>query len=219
LIAKYYRSAEWTNLSPATQGTYRGILERFRVDHADKPVDRLERHHVRDLMSAKANTPSAANNLLSLLRILMRFAVEEGWRKDDPTLGVKKLKIKSAGFHCWADDELETFERHWPIGTRERLAFALSIYTFQRRGDVIRMGRQHLAQGHLTIVQRKTKVKLTLPVHSDLQRMIDATPSGNLTFLVTSQGHPFTDAGFGNWFRDVMQGGRTSRAMRRARAS
>jgi len=47
LIAKYYRSAEWTNLSAATQSTYRGILERFRADHGDKPVDRLERHNVR----------------------------------------------------------------------------------------------------------------------------------------------------------------------------
>jgi integrase/recombinase XerD len=27
-------------------------------------------------------------------------------------------------------------------------------------------------------------------------------PSGHLTFLVTSQGKPFTPAGFGNWFRD-----------------
>ena len=203
LIAKYYRSAEWANLSDATKATYRGIVERFRTAHGDKPVHKLERHHVRDLMAAKSNTPSAANSLLSLLRILMRFAVEEGWRKDDPTLGVKPLRIKSEGFHCWTDEEIETFERRWPIGTPQRLAFALLLHSFQRRGDVIRLGRQHIAQGHLTIVQRKTKAKLTLPVHPDLQRIIDATPSGNLTFLVTSQGQPFTDAGFGNWFRDA----------------
>jgi site-specific recombinase XerD len=152
LIAKYYRSAEWASLSDATKATYRGILERFRVDHGDKPVHRLERRHIRDLMAAKANTPSAANNLLSMIRILMRFAIEEGWRKDDPTLGVKLLRIKSEGFHCWTDDELETFERRWPIGTRERLAFALLLYSFQRRGDVIRLGRQHVQNGFLKVV-------------------------------------------------------------------
>ena len=81
--------------------------------------------------------------------------------------------------------------------------FALLLYSFQRRGDVIRMGRQHVNHGELTVVQRKTKAKLTIPVHPDLQRIIDATPSGNLTFLCTSHGHPFTDAGFGNWFREV----------------
>jgi integrase len=154
-------------------------------------------------MAAKANTPSAANSLLTMLRILMRFAVEEEWRRDDPTLGIKPLRIKSEGFHCWTDEELEAFERRWPIGTPQRLAFALLLYSFQRRGDVIRMGRQHVNHGELTVVQRKTKAKLTIPVHPDLQRIIDATPSGNLTFLCTSHGHPFTDAGFGNWFREA----------------
>jgi integrase len=203
LIAKYYRSAEWVGLSESTQATYRGILERFRQDHGDKPVALLERKHVRAMLANKANTPSAANNLLSIVRILMRFAVEEEWRKDDPTLGIERLKIKSGGFHCWTDDELETFERHWPVGTMQRLSFALLLYSFQRRGDVVRLGRQHMVQGHLHIAQRKTKAKLIIPVHPDLQRIIDATPSGNLTFLVTSHGHPFTDAGFGNWFRDA----------------
>ena len=148
------------------------------MTRGSKPVNQLERHHVRDIMAARANTPSAANNLLSLLRILMHFAIEEGWRKDNPTLGIKKLKIRSGGFHCWTDEELETFERHWPIGTPQRLAFALLLYSFQRRGDVIRMGRQQVVQGCLTIVQHKTKAKLTIPVHPDLQRIIDATPSG-----------------------------------------
>jgi hypothetical protein len=54
LIAKYYRSAEWANLSDATKATYRGVLEHFRADHGDKPVHRLERHKVRDLVAAKA---------------------------------------------------------------------------------------------------------------------------------------------------------------------
>jgi hypothetical protein len=62
--------------------------------------------------------------MVRMIRTLMRFTVDEG-SKDDPTLGIKMLKIKSDGFHCWTDEELETFERHWPIGTRERLAFAL----------------------------------------------------------------------------------------------
>ena len=113
-------------------------------------------------------------------------------------VGIKALKIKSEGFHYWTDEKLETFERHWPIGTMQRLAFALLIYSFQRRGNVVRLGRQHLGQGCFTFVQHKTGARLTIPVHPDLQRIIDATPSGNLTSLVTSHGQPFTNAGFGN---------------------
>ena len=113
-------------------------------------------------MARRANTPAAANNMVRMIRLLMRFAIDEGWRKDDPTLGIKMLKIKSDGFHCWTYDELEAFERRWPIGTRKRLAFALLLYSFQRRGDVIRLGRQHISDGCLTIVQHKTRAKLTI---------------------------------------------------------
>jgi site-specific recombinase XerD len=41
--------------------------------------------------------------------------------------------------------------------------------------------------------------KPTLP---QLAEVIDASPTGDLTFLVTSAGKPFTAAGFGNWFRE-----------------
>ena len=39
-------------------------------------------------------------------------------------------------------------------------------------------------------------------MHPELRRIIDATPSRHLTFLVNEFGAPFTAAGFGNWFRD-----------------
>lgn len=42
----------------------------------------------------------------------------------------------------------------------------------------------------------------TLPIVPVLQEILDASPSGDLTFLVTEHGKPFTDAGFGNWFGD-----------------
>jgi hypothetical protein len=41
-----------------------------------------------------------------------------------------------------------------------------------------------------------------LPVLPALQRIIDASPCGEMTFLVNDLGRPFTDAGFGNWFHD-----------------
>jgi integrase len=44
--------------------------------------------------------------------------------------------------------------------------------------------------------------KLVLPILPVLQEIIDASPVGELTFLVNEFGRAFTDAGFGNWFRD-----------------
>ncbi len=39
---------------------------------------------------------------------------------------------KSREFHTWTEGEIEQFEERWSIGTRERLAFDLLLYTGQR---------------------------------------------------------------------------------------
>jgi integrase len=94
-----------------------------------------------------------------------------------------RIPIKRDGFHTWTDDEIAQFEAHHPIGTKPRLALALLLYTAQRRGDVVKMGRQHIRDGVLTVKQQKTGITLAIPVHSHLQAVLDATPSAHLTFL------------------------------------
>jgi len=138
-----------------------------------------------------------------MIRTLMRFAVEEGWRKDNPTADVRPIRIRSEGFHTWSEVEIAAFEKRWEIGTRERLALSLLLYTGQRRGDVIHMGRQHLNNGRLHVVQSKTGVRLAIPIHANLECVLAETSIENMTFLTTSAGHPFSPAGFGNWFREA----------------
>jgi integrase len=78
------------------------------------------------------------------------------------------------------------------------------------------MGEQHITREYdpeedrevetLSWVRKKTEhrtgLELAIPVHPELRRIIDATPSKHLTFLVTELGASFTVAGFGGWFRD-----------------
>jgi integrase len=201
LVVKFYRSAEWAGLASSTQVTYGRILERFRAEYGDKPVASLQREHVRAILAKKAATPQAANNLRKLIRLLMRFAVEEGSRRDDPTMGVAAIRTRSDGFHTWTEDEIATFEDQWPIGTKQRLAMALALYTGQRRSDLVQMGRQHVRNGRIQVTQQKTRAKLVIPLHPELQAVLDATPSEHLTYLTTAFGQPFTPAGFGGWFR------------------
>lgn len=65
-----------------------------------------------------------------------------------------------------------------------------------------RMGRQHLRNGATRVIQQKTGWAGEIPIPPELARVLDAVPAGNLTFLVTEAGAPFTAAGFGNAFRD-----------------
>jgi integrase len=215
LAIAYYDSAAFKALnSDSTQGVYRNIIERFCHEtdkegqtYGDKSAVTMKAKHVEKLMEARADKPDSANGLRKVLREMMKVAIKLGWREDDPTQGVKKIKPKKkGGFHRWADTDIAQFEQRHAIGTKARLAMALGLYTGQARQDVILMGEQHITDEVLGWVRKKTEDKtgfeLAIPVHPELRQIIDATPRKHLTFLVTELGAPFTAAGFGNWFRD-----------------
>jgi integrase len=106
-----------------------------------------------------------------MLRQLLNHAVDQGMLETNPTFGIK-LKSKSQGFHTWTEDEIAQFEARWPIGTKQRLAFGLLLYTAQCRGDVITMGRQHVRNGVLYVTQSKTGVSLEIPIHPTLAEIM-----------------------------------------------
>ena len=89
--------------------------------------------------------------------------------------------------------------------SRARLAMDILLNTAQRRSDIIRMGRQHVRGGFLTIRQSKTGTEVSTPVMGRFADVLDAVKHGHLTYLVTAQGKPFTDAGFTNWFREMVK--------------
>jgi integrase len=202
LAISYYNSLGFRSLKPSSQAIYRRIIDRFCREHGDKRVATLQREHIVKLMAARAEKPGSANGLHKVLRAMMQHAVETGLRADDPTRNVKVIRVKSDGYHSWTESEIGQFEARHIIGSRARLAFALLLYTGQRRSDVVRMGRQHIRDGALQVRQLKTGAELSIPVHPELDAIIAETPTNHLTFLTTQFGQPFTAAGFGNWFRE-----------------
>lgn len=202
LIAAYYGTPEFTGLRDSTKATYRGILERFREQHGEKRVATIERKHIKAIIGAMAETPSAANNLLDRIKALMGLALDIGMRKDDPTVRLRGFRVQGEGFHTWTEDEIGRFEQRHPLGTKARLALALMLYTGQRRSDAVTMGWQHVSGNRIEVCQQKTSARLSIRMHRNLQAVLAATPRENLTFLVTEYGKPFRPAGFGNWFRE-----------------
>ena len=167
----------------------------------DCRVAHLGRARFEKMVAEKVLTPWAARNFVKVLRTLMRFAIANGYRTDDPTAGAKMPRIRTDGYASWGEEHIATFEACHYVGTRARLAFALLLFSAQRRRDVVIMGRQHLRSGYLHIRQHKTGVELAIPLHPQLRAILDATPT-NMTFLTTDAGKPFSAAGFGNLFRD-----------------
>src|SRR5262249_47446820 len=122
--------------------------------------------------------------------------------KVNPTIGVKLLKGKNDkdGFHTWTNEEITRFEKRWPVGARQRLALDLLLYTGLARGDVVRLGRQHVANGVITFRMEKGRGDGVVypPVLPILAATIAASKMGDLTSLVTERGTPFVQERFAN---------------------
>jgi integrase len=201
VVAEYFDSQSFfTSKSPGTQRMRRGILERFRARYGDRPFALLPAEWIELLLDEKP--PHAARSWLATLRSLCQFAVKRRYVRTDPTANIKQRAIKGDGFHTVTEEEIAQFEAHYPIGSKARLALALLLYTGQRRSDVVRMGRQHIRDGVLTVKQQKTGITLAIPVHPHLQTVLDATPSEHLTFLVTATGKPYGGNAFTEQFRN-----------------
>jgi len=208
VIVSYYSSAAWRSLAPATQRTYRGVLEALREAHADKPLAGLQREHIKALAEEKARLggPTAANRLLSILAILLDLALDLGWTRANPARTVKKLRHRGEGFHTWAEDEVAAFRQRWPLESRQRLAFELLLCTAQRSADVRQMRSSQVGEGSVSLSQQKRKTPLRIPLLPELRAALAAAPViGSATILVTAFGRPFTEKGFGNFVKKACE--------------
>jgi integrase len=198
-IVGYYQSLAFRELAPSTQYQRRLILEKVRNEVGERQIAGLDGKLVARRFSGMK--PVAARGWLKALRGLLEFAVAEGFRTDNPIQGIKLTKHRERSYHPWTPEEIAQFEAHHPIGTKPRLAFALLLDTVQRRGDVIRLGPQHVRDGAIHIRQQKTGRELVIPIRPSLQAVLDATVCEHLTFLVAEHGKPYTGTNFSHTFR------------------
>ena len=168
LAANYFSSAEFRRLDPVSQRTRRSIIEDCLREPRkpgsedvmrDCPINLLSAAHVKMLRDRKASSPGAANNRRKWLSAMFGWAVENGFMRSNPARDTRRVKYASSGFHTWTVDEVRQYERRHPIGTKARLALALMLFLGVRRGDVVTLGRQHVKDGWLRIVPRKTRYK------------------------------------------------------------
>ena len=164
----------------------------------------LQRHHVARLIGDKASTPAVGNRLLRMLHILMRHAVEIGWRKDYPTIGVRKLREATGGFTTWEEAHIAAFLDHHKAGSLAHTALSLLLYTGQRRGDVVKLGHHNLRDGFLTFTQSKTGQDVAIPLHRDLASILGSLPPGP-AFITGERGKPMTPEAFTIRFRQMVK--------------
>ena len=201
-IASYYTSTSYQRLGESRKRSRRLILNKIAETSGNESVTDITKAHIQKAMDRRAKTPAAANEFLKSMRAVLDYLVGIEELRENVAKLVPYNSIKTDGFHIWSIGEVGQFVEHHGLGSQAALALALLLFTGQRRGDVIRMGPQHVRDDSLVLRQGKTGRDLAIPVLPALRDVINATKIGHLTYLTTAFGKPFSDAGFGNRFRD-----------------
>lgn len=217
LLQRYLAVPERFGSSSVTHSKVRRILERFADGRAERPIKGIRFDHI-DAIVAKGRIKTldangrkvggieAARKLRKELRRFFDFACKLDWIATNPVEHSQKVKVapgeRSRGFYTWTEADIATYRKHWPLGTKQRLAMELMLGTAQRKVDAIHLGRRHVRAGKFVIQQTKTGKLLRLPIAPQLAAAIDAMPASDATcFIMTAWGKPFSVKGFGGWFR------------------
>lgn len=206
LVETFYRSPAFQRLSPSTRATYSGIIDRFRQekDRGNKLVKDLRRRDVIAIMSSMSDTPAAANNLLRMLRMLMKLAIQLEWRDTDPTLGVDKFPT-GPGFHTWTEAEIARFYACHKPGTLAHTAMTLMLCTGAARADVVRLGWGNVAEDRIQYRRQKMLTRdgmlIDIRILPELAEVLSALPRDHFTFLQTRHGSSRSPKAFGGLMR------------------
>jgi integrase len=200
-------AASPTRLGPTkvTRAKVNSILERFVREHGARTVAGIEFEHVDAILAKRSQKVlvgkrmeggiDAARKLRKELVHMFAFAVKARMRSDNPILNSDKIRVaageRGKGFHSWSEDEIEQFRKAHKLGTKPRLAMELLLWSGQRRGDVHLFGDHNIVNGRIEMRQLREAIEAMPP------RPHDAT-----AFMLTAYGKPFSNAGFGNWFRE-----------------
>jgi hypothetical protein len=131
-------------LAESTRDARTGLIESLLGDNGERSFAALTRRVLREEL--KARTPVQAGNLLSALRHMIGWMIDEEHIEpdDDPTIGLKSGKAKasreSGGWVPWTEEDMAKYRARWPLGTEARLMFDILHYTHLRLGDASRFG-------------------------------------------------------------------------------
>lgn len=203
LLKQWMLSSDWEKTATSTRKQRENFLRRVIADNPKLPFKAITAEHIRAGRERRKATPGAANNFVKTMRALFRWAEGAGHVEKSPASDVKKVVVKTDGFTPWTVDDLAKFRKHWPLGTRQRVAVEILVNTGLRRGDAVKLGRQHVKDGVATIRAEKTGVDIYIPILPALQEAILHGPTSDLAFLCGANGRPMHKESFGMFFREA----------------
>jgi integrase len=191
LIDCFRGTAGWQARSESTRAKWDGLYRQTMEKARNAPLSAITPKVIRTGLDRRGHTPGQAQHFLNAMRALFRWAVKAQLVKTDPTAGIAALaRRRDAGIRPWSEEDVAAYEKRWPIGTRQRVWLDVLLYTGLRRGDAVRLGRQHVRDGIASIKTEKTGTIVTIPILPVLAETLAAGRCGDLAFISGARGQP-----------------------------
>jgi integrase len=204
LIESYLRGGAYTGLAEMSKPGYMSRLNAMREEHGHRSVVGLTKERIKKaFLESLTDRPAAQLDTLKKLRILIKHAIDENLLQHDPSVGIKRPKQKEV--RAWTDAEMAAFERRWPVGTKQRTAYALMLSAGTARVDVHRITWKQIDIDSVGYTRHKSGVAVDIGITADLRKALDAAPREHLTVINTAFGKPFTIDGFSGFMRDAIK--------------
>lgn len=192
LIAAYKASSAYTSLAERSKLDYDRHLDLIGDAWGTVRVGGISRRDCLELRDTMAAAPRQANYLAAVLRRLLSFAVDRGYRVDNPALRPGKLQ-EGEGFKAWPAEVLQRFlAAAYP---ELRQAIELVALTGQRPQDAVALTWGHVRGGGIMLAQLKTRERLWVPLYAPLRKLLETIPRRAAVILTTPTGRPWTQ----NW--------------------
>jgi hypothetical protein len=206
LITEYKASPEYLRRKPRTRVEYDRHMATLEGIWGPRLVSGVRAKHVLQLRDSFASTPTKADHLVSMLSTLIAWGIPRDYAEINPCREVPNL-ANAEGFAPWEWEDITYARTH--LKTHLWWAAALALYTGQRQSDVLAMKRDTLARGEIGVRQDKTNKLVWIPIHAELQPIIDEIPRTSVFLLTNSRGRPWASGFKASWqtemARDVFQ--------------
>jgi integrase len=206
LISQYVRSGDYAEYSTQTRKQRGYIYQEIEKSHGDKPYRGITRRTIANGKESRIDRPNQARMFLDAMRGLFKWAYLNGYVKEDPTIGVSNPKRSNkVGFEPWTMDDVDKYERFYSAPCKERVWLHVLLYLGLRKGDAVLAGKQHVKNELFSLNTEKTKTMMHRVMHPILIETLETCPTGDLHFIIGSEGNPLNKDTFGNYFRKSAQ--------------
>lgn len=176
-------SAVWQRMGAKTRKNHGIALKQIIATFGPLIVKHTKTDDCKRLINAKEfgnkekgedPAPLAARQMRQTWSMLSDFAIEKGWRSDNPVARiVRPVTSNPKGHHTWTLDEVECWRAVFPIqnpdGTpnMQRRLLEMAIAWGARANDLLRLGWKDIKDGVLKFTPEKTKESTGATVYLD----------------------------------------------------